>query len=202
MDHPWKKWERQVGELISRWLSGGRRKDLIARQSLMGRMVERKYGDMATHPDCIDRWRPASDWFMKTYQVDAKNRKAFRLGGMLSQQDNPFWQWWAKLTHDTAMSGGKQRMMFLQHQGLHVLVLGARELEWGLHHGVDSDRAPIPSYILSRGKEDDRVFLFQAEGWLKFADPAKLGCPGPVGGQQDEAVATPGDVRPGDVGQA
>lgn len=178
MGDAWKAWERQVGASISRWLSFGASKDLLCRQSLMGRMVECKYGDLAIHPSCPPSWMVQAQWFMETFMVDAKNRKAFRLAALLTQPANQFWEWWAKHTKQAAEAGGKKRMMVMQHGGAHVLVWGKREVDWMMP--TIGDKWPFPAYQVQRRwdtEEEECLVFCQFENWLKFADPVTLGCP-------------------------
>lgn len=204
MDKAWKKWERTVAESLSRWMSGGRCKTIVARQSLLGRMVERKYGDMAPHPDCPEKWRPAARWFMEKFHVDAKVRKAFRLPALLTGPAHPFWSWWGKLTHEAAMAGAKMRLMVLlaKPSNEHVLVFGRRERQW--FDSLVGLKLSFPSMTLRRayaeaGGDEEAVTLVQLEPMLKFLDPQALGCPGPEG-VEDAAVGAAGPARPEDAG--
>jgi len=210
-DKAWKAWERLVGGTLSRWLSTpwikSGRDDLICRQALYGRMVERKYGDMAIHPDCPEKWRKAAMWFMTTFHVDAKNRAKFRIPSLLTNPLHEFWKWWAKLTHEAAMAGGKKRLMVLLAKpgNEHLLVIGMRELMWIsdlLGKGWD-----FPMFTLQRRgtlpEDEEKLFICQFEEFLKFADAQLLLCPGPDGGSKHETpdVAAEG-VRGGNAGPA
>jgi hypothetical protein len=176
--HAWKDFERTVGAAFSRWLTDGTRKDVVARQSLLGRMVERKYGDLAPHPDCPDRWRSAVSWFFETFQVDAKNRKSFRLARVLATPNHEFWGWWAKLTEQTAVAGAKKRLMVIQHPGAHLLLFGVRERLWLRDQ---AGRWTFPTFSFRRGKEIDEEVLTicRLENWTRAVSPVSLGCPEP-----------------------
>lgn len=108
----WKRFERRVAEGFSLWLSNGASKQVVARQALMGRMVERLYGDLAPHPDCPGRFRARADWFMGRFFVDAKRRRSFSIEGVAFQRAHPFWLWWDKITRQ-ADAEGKLKIMVL-----------------------------------------------------------------------------------------
>ena len=176
-DDPWKKFERLMAEAFSRWITGewGKKKPepLLSRQSLMGRMVERLYGDLSVHPDCPPEWVAAASWFMTTFQADAKNRKQFRIDRLITRPEDPLWEWWEKLTNETASD--KFRMMVARQGTVVALVFGERERTafgdaWGDFGLTTLDvRAP--------GRE--RLTLCDLRAFLKWSDPAGLGCPGP-----------------------
>lgn len=210
-DTAWKAWEREVGKAISRWLTGALskpRNDLVARQALYGRMIERKYGDMAPHPDCPEAWRPAVAWFMATFHVDAKNRKKFRLPGLLTGKDHEFWSWWAKLSHEAAMAGAKKRLMVLlaKPSGERVLVFGQRERAWFDDHVGDKWGFPHLQLRRVRGEkdgDDETIYLVSLADFLRHADPEVLGCPvAKVGGGQDGTAGSAAGVRPENAGPA
>jgi hypothetical protein len=179
----WKKWERTCAEQFSRWLAGKPGSDLVAdkhivcRQSLMGRMAERKYGDLAIHPDCIPEMRPRADWFMKQIMVDAKNRKAFRIPSLLTSPRHVFIEWWDKITGD-ASEQLKWRLMVVLNKpsNEHILIFGQAEREW-LNKSVGDIRRlfPVFEYRAIEGREI--ITICQLEGFLLSVDPASLGCP-------------------------
>lgn len=186
----WKVWERTCAERFSLWLSGCLGKEspkveearVVCRQSLMGRMVERKYGDLATHPDCTERMRPRADWFMKTFMVDAKKRASFRLPGLLTSPDHEFWKWWEKLSEDAGAQGKRRFMVLLDHNSkARVLAFGRSESK------VFTDNLgfmrPFPFFNMSHridtlpdGNREEMTFC-DFDKFLKWADPVQLGCP-------------------------
>lgn len=172
-DQAWKAHERAVAAAFSRWLAGGREGQVISRQALHGRMVERLWGDLAIHPDCPARWQPTASWFMGRFFVDAKRRAAFSLPAMVASPRHEFWSWWAKLS-DQAPSD-RLRFMVLMERGKRLLAYGDRE------RAVFSDQfgapAPAPRLDLCGGPE--RVTICHFEGWLRWADPEGLGRPAP-----------------------
>lgn len=183
-DSPWKVWERTCAERFSLWLSGRLGKEspkvdearIVCRQSLMGRMVERKYGDMAIHPDCAEKYRPAARWFMEKFHVDAKKRAAFRLPGLLTSPLHQFWDWWMKITNE-AGAGGKYRLMVLldHNSKAHILAIGEKERNW-LSDTINGIRTGgFPYMVLKNGGEE--IILCEFEKFLKWADPQMLGCP-------------------------
>lgn len=182
-DKPWKKWERTVAERFSRWLSYGKCPKVICRQALMGRMVERIYGDMAIHPNCPDKYRPMADWFMKTFIVDAKNRKSFRLASLLTSPKHEFFWWHDKLLGDAVRAGGKRPIMVLLDKptNVHVVAFG-KHLRTLLEMNGVRIYESTPMMVLAFGKDDedggsDRFMFCLFEGWLKAVDPVGLGCP-------------------------
>ena len=182
-DKAWKKFERTCAEWFSRWLAGKLESDLvedtriIARQALLGRMVERIWGDMAIHPKIAPRMQPTARWFMDTFMVDAKLRKRFKMPSLLTSPNHDFWFWWDKLGEDAAKAGGKKRLMVLMEGGSkgHVLAFGGKELEWFLSNcgGV---RFPTLK-LLAHTDEREAVTFCEFEAFLKWADPVVLGCP-------------------------
>jgi hypothetical protein len=179
-DDPWKKFERLMAESFSRWITGewgkGKPAPLLSRQSLMGRMVERLYGDLSVHPDCPPEWVAAASWFMATFQADAKNRKKFRIERTITRPDDPLWGWWAKLTDETASD--KLRMMVARQGTVVALIYGEREA------GEFTDAWGTPPFatlrLVAEGRE--RLTLCDLRAFLKWSDPAGLGCPGKRGG--------------------
>lgn len=179
----WKQWERTCAEQFSRWLAGKlgsdlvRDKHIVCRQSLMGRMVERKYGDLAIHPNCIAEMRPAAEWFMKQIMVDAKNRKQFRIPSLLTSPLHPFIEWWSKLTI-TASEQLKWRFMVILNKpsNEHVLVFGQPEREW-LNKSVGDVRALFPVFEFRPLKTTEPVFICQLEDFIASVSPVALGCP-------------------------
>jgi hypothetical protein len=179
----WKKWERTCAEQFSRWLAGKPGSDLVAdkhilcRQSLMGRMVERKYGDLAIHPDCIPPMRPLAEWFMKQIMVDAKNRKAFRVPSLITSPLHPFIEWWSKLTV-TASEQMKWRLMVILNKpsNEHILIFGQPEREW-LNKSVGDVQKLIPVFQFRPVNGSEVVTICQLEDFLESIDPFSLGCP-------------------------
>jgi hypothetical protein len=162
----------------------------------MGRMIERTYGDLTVHPKCSDRFLPMARWFMKTFQVDAKNRKAFRLPGLLTGDKHPLWGWWAKLSEETpryraynlpigpgetgARSEGKIRLMIILNNPSkeHLLILGYGDGEF--YEGACGKMSnAIPTFEISKpgthGTEAVKIVVL--EDFLKWVDPVALGCP-------------------------
>lgn len=186
-DTPWKKWERTVAEAFSRWLSetadkepravGGR---VVCRQSLMGRMVESVFGDLAIHPQCAAKYLPAAQWFMTTFMVDAKNRKAFRLPSLLRSPKHEFWGWWDKLGDDAARAGGKHRLMVMLDKscGVHTLAFGGRDRDWLMSQ---CGRFTFQHFVMETPKGDrenpEKVVFCEFESFLEWANPVGLGCP-------------------------
>lgn len=198
-DSPWKKWERQVAVLFSRWLAQGvggvESERIISRQALLGRMIEQIYGDLAIHPKCSERFLPMARWFMEKFQVDAKNRKAFRLPGLLTGSEHPFWGWWAKLTEETpkysrildlnssvakVKEQGKVRMMVIMNTPSkeHLLVLGFGDLEF-IESAAGRMNHAIPTFEISKAGTQDgtAVKIVVLEDFLNWADPVSMGCP-------------------------
>ncbi len=191
-DKAWKQFERTCAEWFSRWLSGKLESDLvedtrvIARQALLGRMVERIWGDMAIHPKIAPRMQPLARWFMDTFMVDAKLRKKFKLPSLLTYPDHEFWTWWEKLTDDAVKSNAKQRLMVLMenHSKTHILAFGEKERDWFEEHGAHIDGSNFPKlkleFFQTRGTirdAKDRVTFCEFEAFLKWVDPTRLGCP-------------------------
>lgn len=197
-DSPWKVFERTCATLYSRWLAQGETgvmsERIVSRQALMGRMIERTYGDLTVHPKCADRYLPMAKWFMKTFQIDAKNRKAFRLPGLLTGVRHPFWIWWDKLSEETPRyrtynlpmgpgeteehHEGKIRMMVIMNAPSkeHLLVLGFGDGEFYESALGKMDRA-IPTFEIRRVGTEDAVKIVVLEDFLEWADPVALGCP-------------------------
>lgn len=186
----WKVWERTCSKVFSRWLSGAIDKEsprveeerVVCRQSLMGRMVERKYGDLATHPDCSDAMRPRADWFMKTFMVDAKKRAAFRLPGLLTSPDHEFWKWWEKLSEDAGAQGKRRFMVLLDHNSkARVLAFGRAESKFfndqlGFMRSFPFFNMSHRINTLPDGDREEMTFC-DFDKFLKWADPVLLGCP-------------------------
>jgi len=189
-DSGWKRWERGCAERFSRWLCGVNEKQakvehnrIISRQSLLGRMVEERWGDMAIHPKCSDRMMPAAKWFMRTFIVDAKKRKTFRLPSLLTSPNHDFWKWWQKTTDDSIQPDGvKFRLMtLLDHNSkAHILAFGRRESRhWTDQLGF---MRPFPFFLISHRlklEDGDReeITFCEFEKFLEWADPVALGCP-------------------------
>lgn len=176
---------------FSRWLSGALEKEspraeenrVVCRQSLMGRMVERKYGDLAIHPDCSERMRPRADWFMRTFMVDAKKRASFRLPSLLTSPGHEFWKWWEKLSVDAGEQGKRRLMILLDHNSkAHILAFGAGERRW-LEDivGLRWSQTPFPILRLDAyclvGAEKETINFCEFEAFLRWAEPVALGCP-------------------------
>ena len=176
-DHAWKKFERTVGSVFGRWVTGDWGKappaPVLCRQSLMGRMVERLYGDLSVHPDCPPEWVPAASWFMERFQADAKNRKAFRIDRIIVRPEDPLWGWWGKLTDETRSD--KFRMMVARQGTVVALVFGDRERS--AFHDAWGDIGITTIDVRSPGRE--RLTLCDFREFCKWADPVALGCPGP-----------------------
>jgi hypothetical protein len=198
-DSPWKKFERLVAERFSKWMAQGAKgvdaERILSRQALMGRMIERTYGDLTVHPKCSSRFLPMAKWFMEKFQVDAKNRKAFRLPGLLTGAEHPFWGWWEKLTEETprwsrimtrdGSSGkvsteekGKVRLMVIMNAPSkeHLLVLGYGDTEF-LDSAMGLMDREIPTIRIRRVKTADAVKIVVLEDFLNWADPVSMGCP-------------------------
>jgi len=199
-DSAWKVWERQCATLFSRWLAQGFKgveaDRILSRQALMGRMIERTYGDLTVHPKCSDRFLPMARWFMNTFQVDAKNRQAFRLPGLLTGEKHPFWDWWDKLSEETprystytlptgpgeseSRSKGKIRMMVILNNPSkeHLLVLGFGDGDF--YEGACGKMSDaIPTIEISKvgTKGTVAVKIVTLENFLNWADPVAMGCP-------------------------
>jgi len=176
-DDAWKKFERLTAEAFSRWITDdwGKKKPapLLSRQSLMGRMVERLYGDLSVHPDCPPEWVPAASWFMDAFQADAKNRKQFRIERTIVRPEDPLWGWWAKLTDETRSD--KFRMMVARQGTVVALIYGERER--AAFHDAWGSEMPISTLDL-RAPGRERLTLCDLRSFLKWSDPAGLGCPG------------------------
>lgn len=184
-DKPWKAWERSCAEKFSRWLAGGatgaEAERVVSRQSLLGRMVEEIYGDLAIHPKCSDRMKPAARWFMQTIIVDAKKRAAFRLPSLLTSPKHQFWTWWDKMTGDAK---SKLRMMVLMdyNSKAHILAFGRKE---AAHFLSSSGKLSFPTLVLRSplavedvGEfERQEVTFCEFEAFLGAIDPVTLGCP-------------------------
>ena len=187
-------------ERFSYWLAGDAAKgvearQIIARQSMYGRMIERKFGDLAIHPQCSDRFLPMARWFMERFQADAKNRKAFRLPGLLTAPAHVFWNWWAKLSGETPRyrremlppgdggikwrinEWGKIRLMVIMNAPSkeHLLVLGFEDMEFFQSAMGTMDKA-IPTFEIRKVKTEDAVKIVVLEDFLRWADPVSLGC--------------------------
>lgn len=199
-DSPWKKHERMVAVLFSRWLAQGvtgvEADRVLSRQALHGRMVERLHGDLAIHPKCSERMRPAAEWFMRTFQVDAKNRKAFRLPGLLTGAKHPFWEWWDKLSEETPRyrtynlpvgpgetelhNQGKVRMMVILNNPSkeRLLVLGFGDGEF-YEGACGKMHDAIPTFEISKVMTHGTIAvkIVVLEDFLAWTDPVALGCP-------------------------
>lgn len=199
-DSPWKKFERLVAERFSKWMAQGAKgvdaERILSRQALMGRMIERTYGDLTVHPKCSSRFLPMAKWFMEKFQVDAKNRKAFRLPGLLTGAEHPFWGWWEKLTEETprygrmlvtvpdralalqAKDSGKVRLMVIMNAPSkeHLLVLGFGDMEF-FQSAMGTMNRGIPTFEIHRVKTEDAVKIVVLEDFLNWADPVSMGCP-------------------------
>lgn len=172
-DQAWKAHERATAAAFSRWLTEGREGQVISRQALHGRMVERLWGDLAIHPDCPARWQPAAAWFMGRVFVDCKRRAAFTLPAMLSSPGHAFWAWWEKITDQSPSD--RLRLMVLMERGKRLLAYGSRErVAFG---GLFGNTAPEPHLDLFGGPE--RVTICHFEGWLRWVDAEGLGRPAP-----------------------
>jgi len=186
---------------------------ILSRQALMGRMVERTYGDLTVHPKCAERFLPAARWFMGRVQADAKNRKAFRLPGLLTAPAHPFWGWWDKLSEETPRyrremippaegeakwrtnEWGKVRMMVVMNAPSkeHLLVLGFGDMDF-FESAMGGMGKEIPTMEIRRVHTEDAVKIVVLEDFLEWADPVSLGCPKvEVGDVSGEA----GEVRQG-----
>lgn len=169
---------------------------ILSRQALMGRMIERTYGDITVHPKCSARFLPMAKWFMAHIQVDAKNRKAFRLPGLLTAPAHPFWSWWDKLSEETPRYSrtlipgaltepvrrieerGKVRMMVILNcpSKEHLLALGFGDLEF-IESALGKMSRAIPTFEIRRVRTEDAVKIVVLEDFLAWADPVSLGCP-------------------------
>lgn len=185
-DTAWKEWERTVAKGFSSWLTGGTRNDVLMRMPLQGRMVERTFGDLCVNSRVPERWKPAGLWFLQKFLVDAKNRKRFRLPGLLTGPDHEFYGWWRKLTGDAA-DNGKWRLMVLldKPSNVHTIVVGQKEWKlfddkfgW-LKGDVGNRRIEFPVLKMHQPKLDETLRFCQFEKLLKWLDPAALGAPIP-----------------------
>lgn len=214
-DSAWKVFERTTALAFSTWMAQGVRgvegERILARQSMMGRMIERKYGDLAIHPKCSDRFLPMARWFMERFQVDAKNRKAFRLPGLLTSPAHVFWGWWAKLSEEVPRysrtllppidkgvviegSGyrveekGKIRLMVILNNPSkeHLLVLGFEDMEF-FQSALGLMNKAIPTIEIRHANTEDAVKIVVLEDFLRWADPVSLGCPKVEGSNAESA---------------
>jgi hypothetical protein len=176
-DAAWKAHERAVGAAFSRWIAQtppkGKAPEIISRQALHGRMVERLWGDLAIHPKCPDAWLPAAAWFMGRFQVDAKRRKVFSLPAWLSSPKHAVWGWWDKLTDETASD--KFRMMILMDRKSRILVYGEREAKWIEEQQGKSDH----TLFRTRSPERETLAVCHFETALRWLDPSAYDCPKP-----------------------
>jgi hypothetical protein len=159
-------------------------------------MIERTYGDLSVHPKCSDRFLPIARWFMNTFQVDAKNRQAFRLPGLLTGEKHPFWDWWDKLSEETprystytlptgpgeseSRSKGKIRMMVILNNPSkeHLLILGFGDGDFYEGAcGKMSDAIPTIEISKAGTKGTVAVKIVSLENFLNWADPVAMGCP-------------------------
>ena len=169
--------ERLIAKKISKWLSDGKREDVIVRQSMLGRMIECLFGDLSQNPKLPDQWKPLGVWFMKTFIVDTKNRADFRLPAILTQCAHPIWEWWDKLSENGARSGGKKCLLVLLDKTAHshTLIIGPKERAWLLD---ELGPIPVPYFELKfPGEKLVELTLFNFDYFLKWADPITLGCP-------------------------
>jgi len=176
MSDSWKQWERVVAEKLSRWLTEGKCRTVVSRQSLMGRMVERIYGDMAIHPDCPEKHLPIARLFMDWFYVDAKNRQAFRLPGLLTQAKHPFWGWWNKLSGDVKPQTKFRLMPLLEGTSkAHIVVTGSWER--GVFDGL-FNRFKAPYMVMPASRQtdgrDSSILICTLEDLLGWIDPSIL----------------------------
>lgn len=121
-DKTWKAFERATAKKLSLWLSGGKSSKVLCRQALYGRMIERKYGDLAIHPDCPVLFTDRARAFMARYFVDCKRRKAFDdLAKMMSGR-GAAWKWWEKALAQ-ARAVGKIPVLIVQYRRAPWLIM-------------------------------------------------------------------------------
>lgn len=174
-DSSWKVLERFCAASFSRWLSDGKNDKLLARQSMYGRMIERRWGDLAVHPDCPTDWRPQAEWFMRTFHVDAKRRQAFDLAGLLNDKPE-FWLWFDK-TRQEALERNAYELLVLRiprRRGLWVAFQTARA--WFTDtHGYGW---PFPTLGVSRASDSIQIVsIWRLGDLLDWLDPISLDCP-------------------------
>ena len=177
-DNPWKVHERKMAAAFSRWmadLQGSSKKppQILSRQALHGRMVEKLHGDLAIHPDCPDKWKPHARWFMESFHCDAKKRKNFTLTSILRSPDHAFWEWWDKITDE---AGPKGRLMLATSQNCLVLIYGSKERTW---FSDVMGYGPFTEYKVE-AKDREYVYFCHLESLLHWADPLCLGGPDPL----------------------
>lgn len=175
-DHAWKRFERRVAEGFSRWLSGGKSSQVLARQSLLGRMVERLHGDLAPHPDCPEKYKTSAAWFMSRFQIDAKRRKAFSIESVLHQPAHQLWSWWAKLTEDTAQDKYPVLVLVAPRGG--AIVVYDEMLNLDLLNRGGSNRSIPEAMVWSPYGKDSVLFMRSFDLWVRgLCEPQVLGCP-------------------------
>ena len=167
----WKRLERRAAEGFSRFLSGGKCVRVLSRESLMGRMIECKYGDLAIHPDCPEQWLPSARWFMENVMVDAKRRKTFSLEMVLRSRAHPFWLWQKKLRED---AGQKIALMVVTSPGGRGLL--SYDVASAARLSESFGSIYIPSVVLTAFGKQATFVAFDA--WLSaVGSPQALGCP-------------------------
>lgn len=197
-DKPWKVFEREVARGFSKWVTDGDDDKVICRQALLGRMVESVFGDLAVNPKCDPRWKQAGSWFMSKFMVDAKNRKAFSLSGLLTAPLHPFWAWWEKLEDDAARAGSKTPLIVVLDKATRARLLafsdvamrafqdlfGFPERWMGVRGVVDRES---PDVLPSKARIHKVVFM-KFEDFFKWVSPYGLGCPGRAENASDVPV--------------
>lgn len=121
-DAQWKKHERRIAQLWSRWLTDGTTDAALMRQPLHYRMNEWYEGDITIPRWCPPAWTDRAAWFMRTFMLDGKRRKIFRLPKILTSPRHDVWNWWDKLAAYTAAAPTHK------HRVLMVLAFPGREL--------------------------------------------------------------------------
>jgi len=181
-----KSFERTVAKRLSQWLTEGTTDSALARQSMMGRMVEKIYGDIVPNPN-TKRWKAPAMWFSDNFVIDAKNRQAFRVVRLLNP-GCPFWEWWEKLSEDAAMCGGRKRMMILLNKpGCEkILALGSAEVGWLKEKIGDFPFPLLKVWRHPTADATEAAFFCDLDQFLRAVSPVTLGRPEP--GQVAEEV--------------
>jgi hypothetical protein len=110
------RFERVVAKLLGQTVCGDDR--AFMRMPLMGRSLEQYEGDIIQNPDPFlsDTVKKTAAVFLKTFMLDAKDRKGWSLEAMILSDECPVWEWWSKLCAN-AGSMGKVPLLVLKYHG-------------------------------------------------------------------------------------
>lgn len=116
--------ERKVAKELSRWITGGKRDDVLWRTSISGgrATVARKKGKEVRQSGDLCAVAPEGHAFCDAFYMELKHYRDLQIDKFLIYGEGILAKFWAK-AHKEAVLSGKEPLMIIRQNGWPILVL-------------------------------------------------------------------------------